>query len=257
MIGDRVTPLVLVPACHRQIGMASMAVVGTSYLDAVRQVFLRPLVVPSAGASEVDSLLDLADGIYLTGSPSNVHPSHFGQDVRNPELPLDDERDAWTLPLIRAAIRLGIPMLGICRGFQEFNVALGGSLHQSVHELPGMMDHRPASEETMDGKFAPAHEIEILLGGFLEGVLGKNRIMVNSVHGQGIDRLAASLRAEAFAPDGLIEAITVPDAPAFNLGVQWHPEWRAAENPASARLFETFATACRERRAIRNIVEQK
>ena len=257
MIGDRAAPLLLVPACHRQIGLAPMAVVGTSYLEAVRLVALRPLVVPGAKASEVDSLLDLADGIYLTGAPSNVHPSHFAQEVRDPGLPLDPDRDAWTLPLIRAAIRRGVPLLAICRGFQEFNVALGGSLHQAVHELPGLMDHRPASEETLDEKFAPAHEIGILPAGFLEGILEETTLMVNSVHGQGIDRLASSLRAEAFAPDGLIEAITVPDAPAFNLGVQWHPEWRAAENPASARVFESFATACRERRAIRNIVEQK
>jgi putative glutamine amidotransferase len=204
--------------------------------------------VPGAGAADIDALLDLADGIFLTGSPSNVHPSHFGEAVHDTQLPLDENRDAWTLPLIRAAVERGVPLLAICRGCQEFNVALGGSLHQAVHEVPGYFDHRAAADAPRERKFAASHEIEIVPDGLLEQVLGERRVMVNSVHGQGIHRLAPGLRAEARAPDGLIEAITVPGAMAFNLGVQWHPEWLAVNNPVSRRLLEVFGAACRTRR---------
>jgi putative glutamine amidotransferase len=243
-----VLPWVLVTSCHRRIGLTPVMAAGTTYVEAVRLAGCRPLLVPSAGSGDLDALLDLADGILLTGSASNVHPSHFGETVRDPQLPLDEDRDAWTLPLIRAAVERGVPMLAICRGCQEFNVAFGGSLHQAVHEVPGFFDHRAAEEEPLARKFGPAHEIGIVPGGLLDGLLDGCRVTVNSVHGQGIDRLAPRLRAEASAPDGLIEAVSVPDAQAFNLGVQWHPEWQAATNPVSLRLLEGFGAACRTRR---------
>jgi putative glutamine amidotransferase len=241
-------PVVLVASCQRMLGNSPVSATGTPYIEAVRLAGARPLLIPAGDPAEILSLLDLADGILLTGSQSNVHPSHFEQPVRDPSLPLDPARDAWSLPLIREAIRRGLPLLAICRGCQEFNVALGGSLHQAVHEVPGFMDHQPASEEILDEKYGPAHPIDLAPGGFLQTWLGQTRITVNSVHGQGIARLAPTLRAEAFAPDGLVEAITDPHAPAFNLGVQWHPEWRAAENPVSRRLLELFGNACRQHR---------
>ena len=130
-------PLVLVPACNRRLGASAFQVVGQKYVDAVRLAGALPLVVPTAEAQEIGALLALADGIFLTGSPSNVHPGRFGEEVHDPSLPLDVARDAWLLPLIPQALALGIPLLAVCRGFQEVNVALGGSLHQAVQEQPG------------------------------------------------------------------------------------------------------------------------
>lgn len=249
---DNSKPIVLVASCLRMVEVMPVAATGMEYLKAVRLAGARPLVIPGGDPSDIISLLDLADGIVLTGSPSNVHPTHFGQEVHDPSLPLDPMRDAWTLPLIREVIKRGIPLFAICRGFQEFNVALGGSLHQAVHELPGRMDHRPVNADSMEAKYSTTHTINLAPGGHLAEWLGKPQVTVNTVHGQGIDRLAPGLRAEAFASDGIIEAITVPDAPGFNLGVQWHPEWQAAENPVSRCLFEQFGKACASRRSGRD-----
>ena len=238
-------PLVLVPACNRTLGHHPFQVVGQKYVDAVRLAQCLPLVVPSAESQEIDALLDLADGIFLTGSPSNVHPRHFGEDVHDETLPLDPARDAWTLPLIPKALARGIPLFAICRGFQEANVALGGSLHQAVQEQPGHADHRSRDEEPPEVQYGPAHPVDVVPGGVLEAILERPRIEVNSLHGQGVRQLAPGLRVEARAPDGLVEAFSAPEAKGFNLCVQWHPEWQAERNPVSLRLFAAFGAACR------------
>jgi len=248
-------PVVLVPACQRTLGRHPFHVAGKKYLDAIRLGGCVPLVVPAAQLEELPTLMALASGLLLTGSPSNVHPSHFGEAVHNPDLPLDPERDGWTLPAIRMALGQGMPLLGICRGFQEVNVALGGSLHQAVHEQPGLADHRGDSSGPVEVEYGLAHPVQAVPGGFLArtlqglSVVEQGRFMVNSVHGQGIKQLAPGLKAEAHAPDGLVEAFTFePPAghPAsFSLCMQWHPEWLAASNPVSARIFETFGEACR------------
>ena len=248
-------PLVLVPACNRMLGEHSFAVVGKKYLDAVRLAGCLPLVVPSTEPAELSRWLSLADGVFLTGSPSNVHPSRFNEQVRDVSLPLDPARDAFTLPLITQALAMGLPLFAICRGFQEVNVALGGSLHQAVQEVAGQQDHRGAG--AVAGTLAEraydfAHSVSVVQGGVLEQVLGKQPFEVNSVHGQGVNRLAPGLRAEAHAPDGLIEAFSIPtDANAaggFNLCVQWHPEWQAASNAVSMRLLKAFGSACQSYR---------
>lgn len=244
-------PVVLVPACNRVLGEHPFLIVGKKYLDAVRLAGCFPLVVPGAQPDEIDLLLELADGILLTGSPSNVHPRHFGEAVFNEALPLDSDRDDWTLPLIPAALQRGIPLFAICRGFQEANVALGGSLHQAVQEVAGQFDHRGAQgrhDASAEELYATAHPVNIVPGGTLENVLGMLPLEVNSVHGQGVSRLAPGLRVEARAPDGLIEAFSMPEAKAFNLCVQWHPEWQAARNPASMRLLRAFGAACQSYR---------
>jgi putative glutamine amidotransferase len=248
-------PVVLVPACQRELGRHPFYVAGKKYLDAIRLAGCVPLVVPAAQAHELPTLMALADGLLLTGSPSNVHPSHFGEDVHNPELPLDPERDGWTLPAIRMALNQGMPLLGICRGFQEVNVALGGSLHQAVQEQPGLADHRGDHAAAVEVEYGFSHPVQAVPGGFLArtlqglSVVEQGRFMVNSVHGQGIKQLAPGLKVEARAPDGLIEAFTFEAAsghPAsFSLCMQWHPEWLAAGNPVSRRIFETFGDACR------------
>jgi putative glutamine amidotransferase len=243
-------PVVLVPACNRVLGGHPFHVVGRKYVDAVRLAGALPLVVPHAGPDELDDWLALADGVLLTGSPSNVHPRHFGEPVRDASLPLDPERDDWTLPLVRRVLARGMPTLAICRGAQEVNVALGGTLHQAVHEVDGPAgrhhDHRADDDDPIEVQYGPAHTIRTVAGGLLARIVGDGPITVNSLHGQAVARLAPGLRAEAHAPDGVVEAFSAPDAPGFNLCVQWHPEWRAADNPVSMKLFGAFGSALRD-----------
>jgi putative glutamine amidotransferase len=238
-------PIVLIPACNRTLGRHPFHVAGRKYIEAVRLAGALPLVVPWVRQDELDDLLSLADGVLLTGSPSNVHPRHFGEHVLDQTLPLDPERDDWTLPLIPRLIEQGVPLFAICRGFQEVNVALGGSLHQAVHQVPGLNDHRDDEALPVEEQYGPAHPVEIEAGGLLAKLLGKARITVNSLHGQGIHRLASGLRVEARAPDGLVEAFSANTHTAFHLAVQWHPEWMADTNPVSTQLFKAFGEACR------------
>jgi putative glutamine amidotransferase len=241
-------PVVLVPACNRLLGPHPFHVVGRKYIDAVRLAGCQPLVVPWAAPDELDALLDLADGLMLTGSPSNVHPVHFEESVDDPTLPLDPDRDAWTLPLVPRALDRGIPFLAICRGAQETNVALGGSLHQTVHVVDGHLDHRSPDDVPLEQQYGPAHPIVPTPGGRLHALLGAATVDVNSLHGQAVKRLADGLVVEARAPDGVIEAFSKPSSPGFNLAVQWHPEWQAATNPVSMRLFDAFGAACADYR---------
>jgi putative glutamine amidotransferase len=242
-------PNVLLPCDNRFTGGHPMHVLGHKYVIAVRdQADCLPIPLPATGHEDIAAYLALADGILLTGSPSNVHPSNFEQTVHDESLPLDIERDSATLPLIRRVIELGMPLLAICRGLQEINVALGGSLHQAIQEVPGRNDHRGAGgspDASKDEVYAPAHSIEIVHSSRLASILNCPEIAVNSVHGQGIDRLADGLRVEAVAQDGQIEAVTIAGHHGFNLAVQWHPEWHAWENPDSIKIFAAFGEACR------------
>jgi len=239
-------PIVLVATCAQEVDGHSSYITRRRYVEALRFAGCQVLLVPGPGAGEVDELLDLADGVLFTGSPSNVHASYYGEPVRDEALPQDRERDAWTLAMIPRAIERGVPVLGICRGFQEMNVALGGSLHQAVHEVAGMANHQPGENESLACRYGPVHPVKIMSGGLLESLLGVSEIVVNSVHGQGVKRLGDGLQAEALAMDGLVEAFTDPAGKGFNLAVQWHPEWQAAENPVSAKLFTAFGDACRQ-----------
>ena len=238
-------PIVLVPACNRLLGEHPFYIAGRKYIDAVRLAGALPLVVTHAEPAEFEQLLGLADGVLLTGSPSNVHPSHFGEEVHDTALPLDPERDLWTLPLIPLILARGVPLMAICRGTQETNVALGGSLHQAVQEIPGLDDHRSQDGAPAAQQYGVAHTVEVLPGGLLARIVDRTVLEVNSVHGQGIHRLADGLRVEAIAPDGLVEAFSQPAAPGFNLCVQWHPEWQAAANPVSLQIFRAFGVAVR------------
>lgn len=242
-------PLVLIPCDNRMHGDVSMQVLYQRYSDAVReQSVCLPIPLLCTGKEDIEAYLAIADGIMLTGSPSNVHPSHFGHDVYNPELPLDRERDAITLPIIRRAVGMNLPILAICRGIQEMNVALGGTLHQAIQDLPGRHDHRGAKgkpDSTSPERYADAHSIELEADGCLAALFGAHSVSVNSVHGQGIDQLAPTLKVEAHAPDGQIEAVSVTNHSGFAVGVQWHPEWRAGENEISRKLFAAFGDACR------------
>jgi putative glutamine amidotransferase len=237
-------PVILVPACNRMLGEHPFHIAGKKYLDAALLAGGMPLIVPSVEPDDIDALLDLADGVLLTGSPSNVHPSHYGQDVHNPDLPQDPLRDSWTLPLIRAVVDRGMPLFAICRGFQETNVALGGSLFQAVHEVAGYQDHRARDGAPAPEAYGAAHPVHAVAGGLLASIVGTQTFPVNSVHGQAVDRLAQGLRVEATAPDGLVEAFSVARSPGFSLCVQWHPEWQAAQNPQSVAMLQAFGQAC-------------
>ncbi len=241
----RHAPRVLLPACNRFMGDHPFHMVGRKYVEAVRLAGAYPVIVPAAHPDELEGWLDGADGLLLTGSASNVHPAHFGAEVHDPALPLDPLRDTWTLPLVRLALARGLPTLAICRGFQETNVALGGSLHQAVQEQAGLADHRARDEQPVDRQYGPAHQVLVEPGGLLARLTQARELTVNSLHGQGIDRLAEGLRVEARAPDGLVEAFSLAHGAGFALCVQWHPEWQAATNPASRALLEAFGAACR------------
>ncbi|MBB3770881.1 putative glutamine amidotransferase [Angulomicrobium tetraedrale] len=193
----------------------------------------------------VEDVLAAVDAIFLPGSPSNVGPHHYGDAPHEPPLPADPYRDDISLPLIRAALERGVPLFGVCRGFQEMNVALGGTLFQKLYEQPGRFDHREDSALDIDGQYAPVHDVALEPGGLLESLAGAPSWRVNSLHGQGVARLAASVAIEARAPDGTIEAFRVPDAPGFNMAIQWHPEWRFWEDRLSSGIFTAFGAAAR------------
>jgi putative glutamine amidotransferase len=244
-------PLVGVPSCLtlRDDGFAFHQV-GAKYVDAVIDgAGGLPVLIPAIGERlEIDPLLDRLDGLLITGSPSNVEPHHYRGPAARSDSPRDPARDATTLPLIRRALERAVPLLAICRGLQELNVALGGSLHQHVHELRGRLDHRSDKSLPPGERYGPAHPAALVEGGLLRALLdGAPAIEVNSLHAQAIDRAAERLAIEASAPDGTIEAVRVVDAPGFALAVQWHPEWRVLENPVSCRLFAAFGAACRAR----------
>lgn len=249
--------MVWLPADHRLLGddpgqQMPFLMLGDKYARAVKVAAkAQPVMFPLADPEQIDELLALVDGVMLTGSPSNVHPTQFGQDVADPSLPLDLVRDELTLALVKACVREGVPLLGLCRGFQEINVALGGSLHQRVQAVPGLMDHRESKGAPYDVQYAPSHPIALAPGSVFEAWAGGPEVMVNSLHGQGIHQLAPGLEALGRAPDGVVEAVGVKGARNFAYAVQFHPEWRCVENPFYRAIFEAFGDACRARRVHR------
>jgi len=245
-----IVPIVGISACRKPLGHGTGHSVVDKYVDAVIEAAAAvPLLIPAFGeGADIHSLLARLDGVLLTGSPSNVEPDCYGGERPRPDNQADTARDSTVLPLIRAAIEAGVPLLGVCRGIQEVNVALGGSLHQHLHEVPGRLDHRSIKTLPPQQRYEPRHEVRLSPGGVLARILGgRDRLMVNSLHAQGIDRLADGLEVEAEASDGTIEAVSVKGARSLALAVQWHPEWRAAAIPQHRALFEAFAEACRER----------
>ena len=250
----RSSPLVGLPSDRKQIGPHPFHAVGEKYIRAVVDgAGCLPVLLPSLSPPlELSGLLDELDGLLLTGAHSNIEPHHYGREASYEGNTHDPARDLNTLSLVPLAIERGLPVLAICRGMQEVNVALGGSLHQKVHEIIGYADHRENPDEPLGVQYAPAHPVELAAGGWLERIAGAREVSVNSLHGQGIRDLAPGLVVEATAPDGLVEAVRLdrgnPDSPdPFLLAVQWHPEWRVTENPFYLGIFQAFAAACRHR----------
>jgi putative glutamine amidotransferase len=221
----------------------------TALLDAAQAL---PLLIPALGRElALDDLLASVDGLLFTGSLSNVEPRHYRGEPSAPGTLHDPARDATTLPLLPRAVAAGVPVLGICRGFQEMNVAFGGTLWQEVHAQPGLAVHHEDTSAPLDTQYGPAHEVRLAEGGVLRRLSDAASIQVNSLHHQGVRELAPGARIEATAPDGLIEAFSLPHAASFALAVQWHPEWKAMDNAFSRALFAEFGRAARERAAAR------
>ncbi len=247
-------PVVGIICDAETIGRHLFHCVGEKYILPVTEIVdALPWLIPVLpGPIAPDILLAHLDGLLLPGALSNVEPRHYGGEPPRADTKLDPRRDATALPLIRRAIAQGVPLLAICRGFQELNVALGGSLHQHLAAVPGRHDHREDPAAPLARQYAPAHPVQLAPDGLLKRWLGRERIMVNSLHGQGIRDLAPGLAVEATAEDGTIEAVRVRDAESFAIGVQWHPEWEAADIPHHRELFRRFRAAVwtrhRERR---------
>ncbi len=228
------------PACRKQVGLHQYHCVGEKYLNAVVDVVeAMPVLIPAI-SHKIDHsrFLDDIDGLVLTGSYSNIEPHHYDHPTSLQDSLWDPARDELTLGLVRLAVERNMPVLGICRGFQEINVALGGSLHQAVHDTGDYHDHREDKTLTVDEQYGLSHPVQIQPGGVLSGIWPESEVMINSLHGQGANELAPNLRIEAVAPDGLVEAFSLPDQPV--LAVQWHPEWRVLENDFYQQIFLWF-----------------
>ncbi|MHB1109800.1 MAG: gamma-glutamyl-gamma-aminobutyrate hydrolase family protein [Devosia sp.] len=241
-------PIVLISTDVREADGYRWHATPQTYLDAVREgAGVIPLPLPNfGGGGDLDGLLDRVDGVVMTGSRSNVHPSNYGMAPSPASEPYDPDRDRMSIDLVRKALAEGLPVLSICRGMQELNVALGGTLATEIQDLPGRMDHRAPPSDAQEARFAIRHPVAVRPGGLLHGIVKSARIEVNSLHRQAIDELAPGLRIEATAADGTIEAVSGGNPNAFLLGVQWHPEYWFHTDAASAAILAAFGAAVRE-----------
>lgn len=241
-------PVIGIPADRRQLDPHPFHMVGEKYATAVRDgADGLPFLIPALGNSiDAATILRHVDGILLTGSPSNVEPHRYKGEASRPGTLHDPHRDETTLPLAEMALDHGVPLFAICRGFQELNVVLGGSLHQHVEEVAGYHDHRENPADPLDLQYSPAHDVHLVEGGMLRDLAGADTVRVNSLHSQGVARLADGVTVEAVADDGLIEAFRVDGVRNFALAVQWHPEWKLTEDRFSMAIFQAFGDACRE-----------
>lgn len=221
--------------------------VGTNNLEAIAAVCdATPVVIPALpDLASTGDLLDACDGFVLPGGRPNVHPSLYGHEETPAHGAFDTDRDTVALGLIRECVARGVPILGICRGFQEFNVAYGGTLHPEIRDIPGRMNHRMPPDGSLEEKFAHRHVISLTPGGRFARIFGSDEVLVNSLHGQGIEEKGARIVVEGHAPDGTPEAIHVEGAAGYAMAVQWHPEWKAGDDPVSKPLFESFGRALR------------
>ena len=257
MRGNMIKPLIGIPVNTHQLPEYKIHIHGSgeNYIRAVADGASGvPFLVPALGAeTDLPALIGHLDGLLLTGGRANVEPHHFGGPPFPDDEICDPARDNTVLPLVRACIEAGVPIFGSCRGIQEINVALGGSLHYRVHQLPGMMDHRMSRDpkEDMERRFRLRHALALTPGGYLESLVGTSEVMVNSLHGQGLDRLGDGVVVEGVSPDGLVEAVRVEGAKTFTVGVQWHAEWCFNDHPLCKALLTAFGDAARARAAMK------
>ena len=245
-------PIIAIPADIRHLDGADWHAAQTQYLSAALDVAdVMSFIVPAfEEGNDVDAILDRVDGLLVSGSATNVHPSLYGVEAKDSDGPFDPARDATSLALIRRAIDRGIPMLAICRGIQELNVALGGTLASEIQEQPGVWDHRKPDDANRDAAYAIRQPVHIREGSCIATHLGMaGEVQINSLHRQAIAKTAPRLQVEATAQDGTIEAVSVIDARGFAVGVQWHPEYWAHTDEPSRALFEAFGKAVRQYQA--------
>lgn len=237
-----------IPMDEKQLEGSPSYVIMGKYVKAVLEVVgaVPILLPPLAAQSPYQEWLSMIDGLVLSGSASDIHPKRYGDTIKNPKSFFDENRDETNFHLIHEAKNMGMPILGICRGFQEINVALGGTLHQSIHQTEKLMDHREIESDDPDISYGENHKITAVVGGVLNKITNKEEWQVNSLHDQGIDRLATPLQAEAYAEDGLVEAFSLKDKSSFILATQWHIEWKAHADPCSQKILKAFANACIE-----------
>lgn len=249
-----VKPLIGISCCTKQFGVFGMPnhAASDTYVRVTDEVIRAvPILLPACGpTADIETLLDRLDGIILTGSRSNVQPTLYDGPPHAEGTPEDPARDGFTMPLIRAAVARGVPLLAICRGFQELNVALGGSLHQRLQDLPDRIDHSTPMQPAAGVRQGKAHAVRLTPGGWLHRLAGTATLAVNSLHNQGVNMLAPALVTEAIAPDGTIEAVRATasqagSATGFAVGVQWHPEYDWRTDPVSRTIFEHFGAAVR------------
>ena len=245
-------PLVGLPSDSKPIGHHRYQAVGEKYVRAIVEgAGAIPVMIPSMSPPlPLRELLQRLDGLFLTGSYSNIEPHHYSGPESYPGNLHDPARDATSLPLVSLAIEMRLPVLAVCRGMQEVNVALGGTLHQKVHDVDGLHDHREDEAADLDVQYGPGHPVA--LRGSLARIAGSDTALVNSLHGQGVEKLGRGLVVEATAPDGLVEAVRLDSDDTFLLAVQWHPEWKVTQNPFYLGIFQEFAAACRARAALRD-----
>ncbi len=246
-------PIVGVICDKEIIGPHAFHIAGDKYLQAIVNASnCLPVLIPALAQPQyIEQLLATVDGILFTGGYSMVNPLAYQDEAASKDTKLDNDRDGTSLPLIKAAINSGIPLLGICRGFQEINVALGGSLHQYLHQTEQYIEHRENKDLTLEQQYGASHQITLTPQGKLSSLLAEEEIAVNSLHTQGVDRLAEGLLVEALSEDGLVEAFSVEGATAFAMAVQWHPEWQVQNNKNSLKLFHAFGQACSKKQSTR------
>lgn len=246
-----------------QSGLNKFHGAGEKYINAVAHgANAMPILLPAFGDGEditdleslydCDAITDFIDGLFLTGSPSNIKPDYYNGDPHSEGTLEDVQRDSLSIDLIKKCREKSIPILAVCRGFQEVNVAFGGSLHQKVHSIKSFFDHRETKTDTREDQYGPAHSINLVEGGKLQDITNESEFLVNSLHSQGIAKLADCLCEEAFSEDGLIEAFSCINYNSWILGVQWHPEWQFATNDNSLKIFAEFGDQVRRAVALRN-----
>ena len=220
-------------------------ITGNMYIEAIAAVAAAvPMIIPSLpDCIDIDEIMGLCDGFLFTGGRPNVHPEEYGHAPTESHGAFDRGRDRVVLPLIRACVENGQPVLGVCRGFQEFNVAMGGTLHPEIRDIPGRINHRMPPKGTLEDKYANRHLVQLSPDSPFARMIGADEVMVNSLHGQGIEEPGPRIIVDGYAPDGTAEAISIENAPGFAMAVQWHPEYNAANDPVSKPLFEAFGEA--------------
>jgi putative glutamine amidotransferase len=246
-------PVVGILCDHEHVGPHPFHMSGNKYIQAVIQAAnCVPILIPAiASQTNFLQLLNLVDGILLPGGYSMVDPLNYQEAAAPNETKLDIDRDQTSFGLIKQAVASGVPIFGICRGFQEMNVAFGGSLHQKLHEHDVFQEHRENKNLSLDDQYEDSHKVMVTPSGQLSKIVVANEMNVNSLHTQGVDRLADNLAVEAVSEDGLCEAFSVIDAKAFSMAVQWHPEWKVMQNSKNAKLFAAFGRACKVRQSLK------